>query len=103
LPFRNLPDTEKHANIVNSTRVAWQVFITARQFIRKLKNWVCNHVSLGSNARAARRFHLLNPKQPRKRCVVLRFLEIPENTIIHEIIESMYSIYHTLMQIPTRK
>jgi len=35
LPIRITPEHIEHQNRVNSTHVAWRVFITARQCIRK--------------------------------------------------------------------
>jgi len=75
------------------TRFAWQLFFTARQFIKNLENWVCSHVSPSSASLAARQFHLWNPKITQKRMSCLTvvhhppdgFWKIPETRKLHDI------------------
>jgi len=41
-PIRITPEPTKHQNRVNLTRVAWRVFMTAKQFITKPRNWIAS-------------------------------------------------------------
>jgi len=55
-PIRIIPKHTEHQNRANSTRVAWRVFITARQFIEKPRNWVAGLWRLAVPGFTARRF-----------------------------------------------
>jgi len=55
-PIRITPEHTEHQNRANSTRVAWWVFITAKQFIEKPRNWVAGLWRLAVPGFTARRF-----------------------------------------------
>jgi len=44
-PIKIAPEPENHPNQTKMTHAAWQVFITARQFIQKLRKLGCRLVS----------------------------------------------------------
>jgi len=55
-PIKIAPEHTEHQNRVNSTCVAWRVFITAKQFITKPRNWVTGLWRLAVQGFTGRRF-----------------------------------------------
>jgi len=55
-PIKITTEPQNHQNRAKMVRVAWRLFITARQFKQKNQNWCANHALPSGRECTAKRF-----------------------------------------------